>query len=159
VAQLLARHGMRHERRSRMQGSVQAGTQVLLLDTLGELLDVLPAARGVFVGGTIAPVGGHNVLEPAVVGTPVAFGPHTANVAEAAAALLDAGGAVQVRDASQLCAEWRRVLTHPTAALEMGRRGRALVEARAGVAEQTFEMLRPLLGPVVPPRSTSGGAA
>jgi 3-deoxy-D-manno-octulosonic-acid transferase len=151
VAQLLTRAGMRHERRSRVHAAVQATTQVLLLDTLGELLDVLPVARGVFVGGTIAPVGGHNVLEPAIFGKPVAFGPHIGNVTAAARALLDGGGAVEVRDAAQLSAEWRRLLTHPQAAVEMGRCGRAVVAARAAVAEQTFDVVRPYLGPVVPP--------
>jgi len=159
VAQLLARAGVRHQRRREMQGRVEAVTQVLLLDTLGELLDAFPAARGVFVGGTIAPVGGHNVLEPALFGKPVAFGPHTANVADVASALLDAGGAVEVRNSTQLGAEWHRLLADPLAALEMGRRGRALVETRASVAEQTFEILRPLLGPIVPPHTGSGGAA
>lgn len=158
VAQLLAGDGVRHERRSQVHGTVKAATQVLLLDTLGELLDVLPAARGALVGGTIAPVGGHNVLEPAMCGTPVAFGPHTANVAVAAAALLAGGGAVEVRDAAQLCGEWRRLLSAPEAAREMGRRGRAIVETHAAVAEQTFDILRPLLGPVVPPRVVAGRA-
>jgi 3-deoxy-D-manno-octulosonic-acid transferase len=159
VSQLLARHGVPCQRRSRGGETIAAATRVLLLDTLGELLDVLPAARGVFVGGTIAPVGGHNVLEPAVFGKPVAFGLHTANVADAAAALLRDGGAVQVHDAGELCAEWRRLLADPAAAREMGRRGRAVVEARAAVAEQTFEVVRPLLGPVVPPRADARGAA
>jgi len=151
VAQLLARCGVRHQRRSQLDGRVATATQVLLLDTLGELLDVLQAARGVFVGGTIAHVGGHNVLEPAIFGKPVAFGPHTSNVAEAAAALLDAGGAVEVHDASQLRAEWARLLADANAALNMGQRGRAVVTAQAAVAERTFDVLRPLLGPALAP--------
>ena len=156
VAELLGRDGVRHQRRREMHGPVAPTTQVLLLDTLGELLNVLPAARGVFVGGTIAPVGGHNVLEPAVFGKPVAFGPHTTNVAEAAAALLDGGAAVEIRDAAQLGAEWRGLLAHPDKASEMGRRGRAVVAARAAVAAETFEILRPLLGPVDPSRVDAG---
>ena len=158
VAQRLARDGVPHQRRSQLQAPVHTATRVLLLDTLGELLEALPVARGVFVGGTIAPVGGHNVLEPAIFGKPVAFGPHTANVAATAAALLAAGAAVTVRDAAELCAEWRRLLTDPTASSEMGRRGRAVVETRAAVAEQTFNLVRPLLGPVIPP-DVAGGVA
>ena len=145
VAHLLAADGLRAERRSRLSGGVQRHTQVLLLDSLGELLDVLPGARGVFVGGTVAPVGGHNVLEPAIFSKPVAFGPHTENVAETAAALLEAGAAVEVRDAGQLAAEWRRVLDDPDAAGETGRRGRAVVDTRAAVAAETFELLQPWL--------------
>ena len=123
---------------------------MLLLDTLGELLEVLPVARGVFVGGTIAPVGGHNMLEPAIFATPVAFGPHTENVTAAAAALLEAGAAVEVRDAAALSAEWRRLLSEPAASVEMGRRGRAVVAAGAAVAEHTFDVVRPWLGSVAP---------
>ena len=79
-----------------VRDTVAAATQVLLLDTVGELPDVLAGSTAVFVGGTIAPVGGHNVLEPAVFGKPVAFGPHTANVRTAAEALLEGGAAVRV---------------------------------------------------------------
>ena len=141
VDQLLAGAGLRAERRSRLRGPVDGATQVLLLDTVGELPNVLSAARAVFVGGTIAPIGGHNVLEPAVFCKAVAFGPHTANVADAAAALLDAGAAVRVADATALRAEWRRLLDDPTAAAEMGARGRAVVAVRAAVAERTADLV------------------
>ncbi len=141
VDQLLARTGIPHERRSRLSGPVGQATRVLLLDTIGELLDVLPAAQAVFVGGTIAPVGGHNVSEPALFGKPVAFGPHTANVRTAAAALLEVGAATQVSDARDLSREWHRLLARPELAEQMGARGRAVVAAQAAVAERTFEVV------------------
>jgi 3-deoxy-D-manno-octulosonic-acid transferase len=142
VDHLLGRAGVRRERRSRMSGPVGAATRVLLLDSIGELPDFLPAARAVFVGGTIAPVGGHNVLEPAVFGKPAAFGPHTANVETAVEALLKGGAATRVADAAALHAEWKRVLRHPAAAEEMGARGRAVVAAHAAVAQRTFDLVR-----------------
>lgn len=145
VDQVLSRARLRRERRSQLRGPVQSATQVLLLDTVGELPHVLPTACAVFVGGTIASVGGHNVLEPALFGKPVAFGPHTANVDAAARALLDGGAATRVGDAQQLHAEWQRLLAQPQAAVEMGRRGAAVIAARAAVAEQTFEVVRPFL--------------
>jgi 3-deoxy-D-manno-octulosonic-acid transferase len=115
---------------------------VLLLDTIGELPNVLAAATAVFVGGTVAPVGGHNVLEPAVCGKPIAFGPHTANVRAAAEALIDSGAAVRVHDTTELAAEWRRLLVQPALAQERGAKGRAVIAAHAAVAERTAELVR-----------------
>jgi 3-deoxy-D-manno-octulosonic-acid transferase len=142
VERLLAQTGLRYARRSQLGGPVADATQVLLLDTLGELPNLLPAARAVFVGGTVAPIGGHNVLEPAVFGKPVAFGPHTANVSVAAEALLAGAAATRVHDASALGAEWRRLLTQPEVAAQMGARGRAVVAAHAVVAQRTFALLQ-----------------
>jgi 3-deoxy-D-manno-octulosonic-acid transferase len=99
-----------------------------------------------FVGGTIVPVGGHNVLEPALFGKPAAFGPFTSNVAAAAEALLEHGAAVRVHSAEELRTTWEELLRRPQVAEEMGARGRAVVAARSGVAERTFEVVRRCLG-------------
>jgi 3-deoxy-D-manno-octulosonic-acid transferase len=139
--QLLAQAGVRWQRRSQLRGPVDRSTQVLLLDTIGELPHVLVEACAVFVGGTIAPVGGHNVLEPALFGKPVAFGPHTGNVTAAAEALLRGQAATRVADARALGAEWRRLLAAPAAAAEMGARARAIVAAHAAVAERTADIV------------------
>jgi 3-deoxy-D-manno-octulosonic-acid transferase len=141
VDRLLADAGITHERRSQLAGPVAGSTQVLLLDTLGELPNLLPAARAVFVGGTIAPVEGHNVLEPALFSKPVAFGPHTANVAAAAEALLSAAAATRVYNAEELQIEWRRLLTHPEVAEQMGAQGQAVVAAQAAVAQRTADVV------------------
>jgi 3-deoxy-D-manno-octulosonic-acid transferase len=142
VSALLAQSGVTAQRRSLLHGRVARPTHVLLLDTLGELPHFLPLARAVFVGGTLVPVGGHNVLEPAVCGRPVAFGPCTENVAAAADALLDAGAATRVHGGDELRAVWSRLLRQPAVADEMGARGRAVVAARAAVAQRTFDVLR-----------------
>jgi 3-deoxy-D-manno-octulosonic-acid transferase len=142
VDRLLAQRGVRHERRSALRAGVGEETRVLLLDTIGELPNVLAAATAVFVGGTIAPVGGHNVLEPAVCGKPVAFGPYTANVQAAAAALIDSGAAVCVHDAGELAVEWGRLLAQPALAQERGAKGRAVIAAHAAVAERTAALVR-----------------
>lgn len=142
VERLLVHRGVRYERRTSLQAGVGEATQVLLLDTIGELPNVLAAATAVFVGGTIAPVGGHNVLEPAVCGKPVAFGPHTANVRAAAQALIDSGAAVRVHDAGELATEWRRLLAQPGLARERGAKGRAVIAAHAAVAERTADLVR-----------------
>jgi 3-deoxy-D-manno-octulosonic-acid transferase len=149
VARLLAGSGLRHVRRSHARGPVPRDAQVLLLDTIGELLDVLPEATAVFVGGTMVDVGGHNVMEPALFGKPAAFGPHTENVTAAAAALLQRRAATRVRDGNDLRAEWKRFLDHPQEARETGGRGRALADEHAAVAERTLELLRPLFSRTV----------
>jgi 3-deoxy-D-manno-octulosonic-acid transferase len=114
VAQRVAAAGLPMQRRSARAGAVAADVQVLLLDTVGELVRFFPAAWAVFVGGTVAPLGGHNVLEPAAYAKPVVFGPHTENVAAAAAALCAAGAAAVVRTPSELAEYWARC--SPTAA-------------------------------------------
>ena len=128
-----------------MQDRVASETRVLVLDTVGELLHMLPAASAVFVGGTIAPIGGHNVLEPAAYGKPVAFGPNTANVAGAAEELCREGGAVTVRSPQDLERLWKRLLREPKAAREMGARAGAVAERHASAVERTWAIVEPYL--------------
>jgi 3-deoxy-D-manno-octulosonic-acid transferase len=97
----LAGRGWRVARRSR-PAAEDARADVLVVDTHGELAGLYAASAVAFVGGTLVPVGGHNVLEAALAGVPVLFGPHLANVAEEAHALIESGGARSVRDADDL---------------------------------------------------------
>lgn len=163
VEALLRGGAASHERRSRIGGeapAVRAETRVLLLDSIGELLDLLPSARGVFVGGTIAPVGGHNVLEPALFSKPAAFGPETANVAEAAESLLAAGAAVRVHDAAELAAHWGRILAEPETASAMGAAAAAVLASQVEVIERTFAVVEGCLAREAGQGATSrrGGA-
>jgi 3-deoxy-D-manno-octulosonic-acid transferase len=119
--------------------------QVLVLDTLGELVRFLPATWATFVGGTVAPHGGHNVLEPATHGKAVAFGPHTENVVDAAVALCAAGGAAVVRTPTELAMYWDSLLAHRGAAEAAGARARGVAAARAEALDDTWELLGPLL--------------
>jgi len=147
VARLLFTRTLSCERRSERRGAVASDTCVVLLDTLGELPDCLPSASAVFVGGTVAPVGGHNILEPALRGKPVAFGPHTENVAEAAAALLAADAALLVNNSGDLETEWRNFLRNPEAAVEKGKRAREVTEKQTGVMVRVWETVQPLIAP------------
>ena len=99
VAELLRREGVRFTRRS-----LQAGerSQVVLLDTIGELVEAYSIATLSYVGGTLVPVGGHNPLEPAAFGTPVLMGPHYGNVTDAVDELLERGGVSIVNDGESL---------------------------------------------------------
>lgn len=137
VERLVAKTGLRFVRRTAVPDVVPAEVQVLLLDTIGELPSLLPAARAVFVGGTVAAVGGHNVTEPALCAKPVAFGPHTANVTLWAEALLASGAAVRIGTAAELSAVWAAYLADEDAAVAAGARGREVVGAHADVAART----------------------
>lgn len=148
VDRLAAQAGLRYQRRSVMGDEVLSPTQLLLLDTVGELPRFLPFARAVFVGGTVASLGGHNVLEPATHAKPVAFGPHTQNVAAAAEALLAAGGGERVRGPLDLQRFWARFLSDPAQAVVAGARARSVAEAQSDAIERTWTLVEPFLGDV-----------
>ncbi len=145
VAQMLAAAGVHFLRRTQGLEHLGDDVRVLLLDTVGELIRVLPGARAAFVGGTLAPLGGHNVLEPALFGIPVCFGPHLDNVRLAADVLLEAGAAVQVADAASLARFWGDLVCDPREAERLGRRGREAVARGAEAAQRAVELMRPVL--------------
>jgi len=134
VAALLARSGLAFSRRSG-GAPVAADAAVLLLDTLGELSDFYAAADIAFVGGSLVPIGGHNLLEPAALGVPVLYGPSQFNGRESAALLSAAGAALPVADARTLAASVRRLFDRPEERQRIGAIGRATVaSARGSVA-------------------------
>lgn len=119
----------------RRSGTGPADADVLLLDSIGEL----PAAYGLavasFVGGSLVEGGGHNLLEPAIYGQPVIFGPHMHNFSELAGHMKRAGGGIQVGDARELADAFSRMLSNETERLAVGARARqvALRDASAGL--------------------------
>jgi 3-deoxy-D-manno-octulosonic-acid transferase len=114
---------------------------VALLDTLGELAAAYAHAHGAFVGGTLVPKGGHNPLEAARFGVPVAVGPSMENFREMAETFDRAGAWARVGSAGELGELWRRWLLDRAGAAELGRRGRELVEANRGALARTLELL------------------
>ena len=149
VAQWLTREGLRFVRRADPQGVVGETTQVLLVDTLGELLPFYACGEVAFVGGSLVPIGGHNLLEPAVLGLPVLSGPHNFNFPESAARLAACGALEIVRDASSLASAVLRLLTDETEASRRGDAGRAEVLVNRGAAGRSLALLGALLPPVV----------
>src|SRR5204862_2725686 len=140
VLSLIASRGLTAVRRSALPGARRshAGSDtgharrepdIIIVDTVGELAQMYAVAEVVFVGGSLVPRGGHNVLEAALRRKPVLMGPHTDNFRDAAGMLTASGGAVVVRDAASLSAELRRLLADPALA---ARRGEACFEALAG---------------------------
>jgi len=147
VEELLARRGLPGVRRSRLPAERSGAERpVILLDTVGELASLYAAADVVFVGGSLVPVGGHNMIEPALLGKAVVFGPHVENFREAATLLLEAGGAIQVRDRDGLAEAVHRLLRDPGERRRLGAAAREAVRARQGATARTIELLKRVLG-------------
>jgi 3-deoxy-D-manno-octulosonic-acid transferase len=120
---------------------------VLLLDSLGELAGLYPLADVVFVGGSLVPSGGHNILEPAAFGKVPVYGPSMENFREMAAKFLDAGAAIQVNSPEELGASWCDLLREPERATRMGASARALVERNRGATERVLQHIERVMAP------------
>jgi len=133
-------------RRSASAGPASSATpRVILLDTLGELASLYTEAEVAFVGGTLAPVGGHNLLEPAARGKPVVFGPHTHKCEEIARTLLAAGAGVRVDSTEALVAQVGRLLGDGALRARMGRQGLEMVARNRGAVDRTLALVHPWL--------------
>ncbi len=148
VAELLTREGVAFARRSQGAPPLFSGCNVLLVDTLGELMDFYATAEVAFVGGTLVPdIGGHNLLEPAALGLPVICGPHTQNAPQVAQLLREAGALRVVEDEASLAAALEGLLQDVEARIAAGEAGRAVVESNRGAVARCLE----LIGAVLPP--------
>jgi 3-deoxy-D-manno-octulosonic-acid transferase len=142
---MLERSGLRFERRSSSGASLSAQTQVLLVDTLGELTMMYAAADVAFVGGSLVPVGGHNLLEPAALGVPVLTGPFQDNNREIAKLLAARGAAAVVADAAQLADALARLFADAAQRRRMGEAGILIVAANRGSVAALVELIEPAL--------------
>jgi 3-deoxy-D-manno-octulosonic-acid transferase len=118
---------------------------VLLLDSVGELAGLYALADAVFVGGSLVPVGGHNILEPAIAGRAPVFGPSMHNFKEIAARFREAGAGIEVADAAELAAAWASLLRDPQERERRGAAAKALVERYRGATDAAIERLSALL--------------
>lgn len=125
----------------------QAGDDVFVVDTLGELMHFYACADVAFVGGSLQPVGGHNLLEPAAAGTPIVTGPHLHNFAEIARRLDEAHALRIGADADAVADALAALLADAEARAAMSRAGHALVEAGRGALAHTLVLLKPALPP------------
>ena len=138
-------------------------TQCFVLDTLGELVPFCAAADVAFVAGSLDPVGGHNVLEPAALGIPVLVGPNTFNFTEVTELLIEHDACVRIDGVETLTAALQRLLGQPELRQRMGAAAIAVVEAERGAAAQTLVIVQRILAgktavtlhcpPSSPPRS------
>ena len=144
VAALCKALGMRLARRSKNERP-DYGTSVYLADTMGELATCYGAADVAFVGGSLVPIGGHNLLEPAVRGVPVLTGPSLENFSDVAAPLREAGALTEVADAEALSEALAALLDDPLARARLGEAGRQVVATRRGALSRTLEGLKRML--------------
>ncbi|ALK29555.1 lipid IV(A) 3-deoxy-D-manno-octulosonic acid transferase [Burkholderia plantarii] len=163
VAALAAREGLALERRSTRwapgvaaaaggtAAPLEAGVAVLLGDSMGELGAYYAAADVAFVGGSLLPLGGQNLIEACAVGVPVLIGPHVFNFTQATADAVAAGAAAQVRDPDELATVLDALFADPARRTAMGAAGAAFAARHRGATARTVDVLTALLPP--------GGAA
>ncbi len=145
VAPLVEAAGFRCLRRSTLDPASWSDGEVLLLDTLGELSQVYGLASVVFVGGSLVPSGGHNILEPAVAGKPVIVGPHMENFQEIADQFRAERALVEVASAEELGREVTALLLDERRRLGLGERARDLVGRNRGAVARSTDALCSLL--------------
>lgn len=136
----IIKNGLNLTRRSSGK-SPDSEVQVYLGDTMGELPVLLGAADAAFIGGSLAKVGGHNMLEAAAQGVPVAFGPHTFNFAKISRMLIDAGAAQVVHDPDDLAKLMHAWLSDASVRSAAGEAGRQMVQRNRGALQRLYRML------------------
>ena len=147
-AEALARaEGLRVVRRRELAVDAEPRADVIILDTIGELAHLFQVATVVFMGGSLVDHGGHNILEPAVHGKPIVFGPHMTNFAEIAETFLLNQAAVQVNTPAELAGAVSRLVGDPVERARLGAAARALVEANRGAKRRTLDSIAPVLPP------------
>ncbi|MBB6155714.1 3-deoxy-D-manno-octulosonic-acid transferase [Pseudomonas sp. JAI115] len=144
VFELCQREGFATVRRS-TGANVEADTSVLLGDTMGELLFLYALADSAFVGGSLVPNGGHNLLEPAALAKPVLSGPHVFNFLDIAAQLREAGALAEVDDAEGLAVEVQRLFELPRDAQRMAEAGLAVMRRNQGALQRLLDGLGRLI--------------
>jgi len=145
VERIVRRAGWNVARRTDLRVDAEPRHDVVVLNTIGELAQLFQIATVVFVGGSLVDAGGHNILEPAVFGKPIVFGPYMQNFAEIAQTFLDNGAARQVRSEHELEAVLVELLGDPVRRASLGAAARALVEANRGARGKTLAVLADLL--------------
>lgn len=144
VGAQLAKAGLRYVYRSEVRFAEEpkpGSSTCLLVNSTGELRHFYPHASVVFVGKSLVGRGGQNPIEPAEAGKPVVFGPHMRNFHDIAGRLVEAEGAVQVRDAAELEAALDTLLSDPARREALGVNARRVVEANRGALERTVEIV------------------
>ena len=142
IEKMLLRQGLDFVRRSQLQGVVLLqDRRVILLDTMGELASIYAIADLAFVGGSMVPVGGHNLLEPAACGVCVIFGPHVDNFKTAADLLIRCGGGIRIRNEEELYAQALNLLKDEDKRRRMGKAACEAIKEQSGVSQKTARLM------------------
>lgn len=148
VAQLIEQAGFPVVRYSRLKGTTTkapAGDAVILGDTMGDLRKFYSLAQLIFVGRTLVPMGGSDMMEAAALGKCTLFGPHTFNFRQTVEVLLAGRGAIEVKDSNDLLATVRKCLSDPTYAAAVAKAGQEIIRQNQGATARTMEVLSTLL--------------
>ncbi len=145
VARLARKGGRNVALRSAQHGALDSAVAVLVGDTMGELQRMYFASDVAFVGGSLVPAGGHNLLEAAAAGVPTVFGPHMFNFEEIARLVLEAGAGAQVRSAAGLADAVRGYLEDASRRAAAGEVARRLIENHRGALDRTLERIEELV--------------
>jgi len=148
VEAMIRAAGFTAQRKSRI-GETAGGPRIIILDTRGELARAYREAVVAFVGGTLVPVGGHNVLEPAVWGTPVLFGPYTDHCAETAALLDEAGGGRRVTGVEDLVRHVNEWLADQNVCDAVGQAAKRVVVDNQGALRRSLDLIETCLAPAL----------
>jgi 3-deoxy-D-manno-octulosonic-acid transferase len=142
IAALLDAAGLRYRRRTLLSATqpLQSG-EVLLVDTVGEMMSLYALADIAYVGGSLVPMGGHNLLEPASVGVPSLFGPYMANFREIEALVLTYGAGIQAQNVEELGAACRTLITNPELRKVLGHNGLKLLRDNGGATARHLEVI------------------
>jgi 3-deoxy-D-manno-octulosonic-acid transferase len=145
VERLSREAGFVTARRSELPIDAEPRADVVVLDSIGELAQVYQVATAVFVGGSLVDHGGHNILEPAMFGKPIVFGPHMQNFQEIAETFIVNGAAMQVQSERELDEALLTLMTDPVIRARLGAAARALVEANRGAKNKTLDVVADLV--------------
>lgn len=144
VANLLGQYEVVFQRRSQ-DCAVAAKIQVVLGDSMGEMFAYYACADIAFIGGSLLPYGGQNLIEACAVGAPVLIGPHTYNFSEATRMAIQAGAAHRVADAAEMMTELKRLLDAPQTLAQMRHQGIKFVQANRGATDTSLHFIEDIL--------------
>lgn len=145
VERLMLEHGIRYIKRTEIETLSLDNINVILLDTIGELSRLYEKATVVFIGGTLVPVGGHNVIEPAIYSKPVIFGPYYSNFKYACKLLLEEGGGICVKNGEELFEKTSELLKNQNIIESVGKRAYNAVKKGMGSAERTMSLIETII--------------
>ncbi len=140
VAALIERSGFKYQRRSRDE-AIRAETQIVLGDSMGEMFAYYAACDAAFIGGSLLPFGGQNLIEACAVGKPVLIGPHTYNFAQASELAIELGAALRLEDASAMMRAVNDLFGSPESMKKMGTAGLQFVQSSQGATEMALSQV------------------
>jgi len=147
VERLCKSEGLSTVRRSELPIDAEPRGDAVILDTIGELAHLYQIATAVFVGGSLVPAGGHNILEPALYGKSIVFGPHMENFKEIAETFLANRAAIQVHNSRELETAIVGLMGDPVRRARLGAAARALIDANRGAKDRTLAVIAELFPP------------